>query len=99
MLVEVTDGQRLHVPKQFLAQPEERALRNAHHEHAVQVGAQGADQQDGTQFAEREEQGRVVGVGALRERHDVVVDEGSGEQRGCQRGETGHDDADHNHQQ
>ena len=79
MGVEILDGQGFHVVERARAQLEHCSLTDVDHQAAMQIGAQGAENQHDAQFDERLGQRCVVGVQLAHQRLDVVVDEGAGE--------------------
>ena len=94
--VEILHGQLLHVAEHILAQTVERALRDVDHQPAVQIGTKGSQDKDGRQLHQCRCQRVEVGMVALRQGHDIVVDERTREERRRQRGHRRYEDA-HQH--
>ena len=93
MGVEVAQRQSFHTLKELLAQSQLSALRDVDHQPVVGIGADDAQQQHETEFEKGLQQRCILRVVNLRERHHVVVDERSCEERRCQRGDRRYGDA------
>ena len=96
-LVEVADGQPLHTLENQLAQFQLRALRYVDHQAVVEVGADDADQQDKAELEEHLGQRMVFGIVRLRQWHDVVINQGTREERRGERRDRRDDDAHQHH--
>ena len=99
MLVEIFDGQLLHVSKQVLAQTKEGALPHVDHQSVVQIRAHNAHCQDAAQFQQRLSQRGIVGRTRLHHGGDIVVNQRAGEECGGQGRDRGHHYAGQHHQQ
>ena len=96
MGIEITERQPFHMLEKLFAQAKLRALRHVNHQAVVTVRANDAQEQDEAEFEKGLQERRIFWIGDLRERHDIVVDEGSGEKRRGERGDGRHGDADEN---
>ena len=98
MLVEIVDGQLLHVAERVAAESEQGSLAHVDHQPALQVGAQGTGREYDGKLANGHRQRCVVGLGGLCQRDDVVVDKRLGEECRRQRGYRCDEGASHDHQ-
>ena len=94
MRIEIVEGQLLHALEYLFTQAQHRALRNIDHQAVVGVARHDAQQQDQSKTEECLRQRRILRIGGLRQRRDVVVDERTGEEGGEQRRDAAHHDAD-----
>ena len=96
-LVEVADGQPLHTLEKLLAQFQLGTLRHVDHQAVVEIGADDAEQQDEAELEEYLGQRMVFRIVRLRQRHDIVVNQGTREERRGERRDGGDDDTDEHH--
>ena len=87
VLVEVFDGQLLHVLEEVFPEPEQGSLSHVDHEPVVEVGASDAHDEHSRKLYQSLCQWRVVIAVGLHHGRDVVVDERLGEECGRKSGD------------
>ncbi len=88
MRIEVAEGKALHVGEEAVAQAAHGPLPYIDHEQIMQITADYADKQDGSEFDQGERQCRICGVqirSGSEHGRDMVVYQCAGEQRRRQR--------------
>ena len=96
MGVEIANRQLLHVLEEVGAKTQQGALPHIDHQAVVDIGADDADDEDSSKGEECAGKRCEIGILALGEWDDIVVDEGAREERG-NKGRDGVDDDTQHH--